>query len=138
TVKHAFSTGLRKVVRKHKKCFLVRYADDWIILCEDKVQARTLLTKINKYYKHILKLELSKEKTFITDMREKPAQFLGFDIRAEKMRLKNRIAGKAIPNKKKLNSKMREILRDTYNVRKTTSSHDVAAQIELINTKIIG
>lgn len=138
TVKHAFSTGLRKVVRKHKKCFLVRYADDWIILCEDKAQARTLLTKIDKYYKHILKLELSKEKTFITDMREKPAQFLGFDIRAEKMRLKNRIAGKAIPNKKKLNSKMREILRDTYNVRKTTNSHDVAAQIELINAKIIG
>ncbi|MED1684427.1 group II intron reverse transcriptase/maturase [Bacillus paranthracis] len=138
TVKHAFRSGLTKVGRRHKKCFLIRYADDWIILCEDTVQARILLTKIDKYYKHILKLELSKEKTFITDLREKPARFLGFDIKAEKMRLKDRIAGKAIPNKKKLTSKMREVLRDAYNIRKTTTCYDVAAKIELINTKIIG
>jgi len=31
--------GLHYVNKKHKKCHLVRYADDWIILCETKEQA---------------------------------------------------------------------------------------------------
>ncbi|MGR5980884.1 hypothetical protein ACT7DJ_34940 [Bacillus cereus] len=66
-----------------------------------------LKKKLTKYFKHRLKLELSEEKTKITDMRVNGAEFLGFVIRAEKARgsKTGNLVGKAFPNMQKLNKK---------------------------------
>lgn len=122
----------------HQPCWLIRYADDWIILCDSRENAERVLTKADKYFKHVLHLELSKEKTLITDVREIPAKFLGFEIVAEKARMKDKIVGKAIPNRKKLYQKVDEVAKEINKLKLFKNDYDRAAHIELINSKIVG
>ncbi|MCY9665750.1 group II intron reverse transcriptase/maturase [Paenibacillus alginolyticus] len=130
--------GIRKVKLRHAPCYLVRYADDWVILCETETKASTVLTKVEKFLRHVLKLELSKEKTLITNITEKPAKFLGFDIIAQKARLKDKIVGKAFPDKAKVDNKIRGIAQSIDELRRFKSEHEKAVHIELINSKIVG
>ena len=128
----------KKSVAKHHKVNLVRYADDWIILTESKEYAEKLLTKLRKYMHHQLSLELSMEKTVITDCREQPLHFLGFLIKAEPKRLDGKIVGKVYPNWKKLQPKISEIGQDINQLRRLRHAKDRVQKIELINSKIIG
>lgn len=138
-VKNPSTNGYARLRRRgHQPCYLVRYADDWVILCEQKETALRILAKVEKYFRHVLKLELSSEKTLITNIRETPAKFLGFDIIAEKARLKNKIVGKALPNKKNIESKVREISSDIKKLVRCTNDHYIVAEIEVINSKIVG
>lgn len=130
--------GIAKVKKRHEPCFLIRYADDWIILTKTKKNAERLLLKTEKYYQHVLKIELSKEKTFITDLREQRMTFLGFDIFAEKSRLKNSIVGKAVPNPIKFHAKTANVKRKIRNIRFNTNPWDIAKEIETINMELIG
>ena len=50
-----------------------RYADDWIILTSKRYEAQRMKKELVKYFKRRLKLELSDEKTKITDMRKNGA-----------------------------------------------------------------
>nr|YP_010700507.1 putative group II intron reverse transcriptase/maturase mat7 [Strombomonas costata]WCH63646.1 putative group II intron reverse transcriptase/maturase mat7 [Strombomonas costata] len=60
----------------------VRYADDWIILTNMKEDIlRNIKEKISNFLSQELYATLSNEKTLITDIREAPAHFLGFEIR---------------------------------------------------------
>ncbi|HHX1789734.1 TPA: group II intron reverse transcriptase/maturase [Enterococcus faecalis] len=122
----------------HEPCWLVRYADDWVILCETQERAERILNVADKYLKNVLKLNLSKEKTIITNIRGKRAKFLGFEIMAEKARLKDKIVGKALPNIQKLNDKVSEILEDVNKLKLLKNNYDRVARIELINSKIVG
>ncbi|MGZ6549311.1 MAG: group II intron reverse transcriptase/maturase [Tumebacillaceae bacterium] len=131
--------GHRKVQKRHEPTYLVRYADDWVIICRTKEHAQRVLSKIEKYFRHRLHLELSMEKTLITDMRESPIQFLGFHISARKARLKDKLVGKPVPMASKFRSKVREILKEVKGVKRCIGSpHDIAAYIENINAKIVG
>jgi RNA-directed DNA polymerase len=58
-----------------------RYADDWIILTNaDKETCKEITSLIGQWIKTNLKLELSEEKTIITDLNIAPAKFLGYSI----------------------------------------------------------
>jgi RNA-directed DNA polymerase len=142
--KHPDKTGLRIVNRKHKKCHLVRYADDWIILCETKEQAEKILKKVDKYFTHILKIQLSAEKTLISDITKNKISFLGFKIFAETSRLTGKTVGKAIPDMKRLNQKTQEVtklIRKLDKIKPEVESDPTrhrATLIEQINSKIVG
>nr|YP_009144894.1 hypothetical protein [Euglenaria anabaena]AKJ83341.1 hypothetical protein [Euglenaria anabaena] len=63
----------------------IRYADDWIILSNAKLEIINQIKEdIKIFLKEKLDAELSTEKTLITDIKEKPAHFLGFEIRTYK------------------------------------------------------
>lgn len=65
---------------KRKSLFYVRYADDWILLTTGNTQiANHLKNKISSVLKD--ELELSEEKTLITNITKDPARFLGFEVR---------------------------------------------------------
>ncbi|AOY74758.1 reverse transcriptase domain-containing protein [Clostridium formicaceticum] len=66
--------------------YLVRYADDWIILTQTIENADRMLKHVNKFFKHRLSLELSEDKTVITDLTKEKVKFLGFEIYKEKKR----------------------------------------------------
>ena len=74
---------LRKIPCKpqdNKKLVYVRYADDWLIgICGNKEDCEAIKKQIGEYLGNTLKLELSKEKTFITHS-SKRIRFLGYDI----------------------------------------------------------
>jgi len=71
-----------------------------------------MLKYLQKYYKHRLKLNLSKEKTIITDLRKKRAKFLGYEIEASLPRgspgkqRRTRVVGKFYPDKEKAKKKV--------------------------------
>lgn len=124
---------------KNRK-FNIRYADDWIILTSKMYEAQRLKKKLTKYFKHRLKLELSEEKTKITDMRVNGAEFLGFVIRAEKARgsKTGNLVGKAFPNMQKLNKKITNLCNEIHVLKKLTVPNTKIAQIHYINSVIMG
>lgn len=63
----------------------VRYADDWIFLTNGNTQiAERIKEKIKEFFWNNLSLKLSENKTTITDIRENPAKFLGFELKHPK------------------------------------------------------
>lgn len=62
-------------------CFIVTYADDWVILVKGtRQQAESLKQEVADFLRDVLKLELSWEKTRISQA-DKGIDFLGFNIR---------------------------------------------------------
>jgi group II intron reverse transcriptase/maturase len=67
--------------KRNVRILYVRYADDFIILTNGSHKFSNQITnKISQFLKNELKLELSKEKTKITNLKENKANFLGFSI----------------------------------------------------------
>lgn len=78
---HTRRDGELTAMRNHsnlKTCYYVRYADDWVILTDNKEDAERLKFKAKRYLHDTLKLELSEEKTLITNVCSKPIKFLGW------------------------------------------------------------
>jgi RNA-directed DNA polymerase len=91
-----------------KPAYLIRYADDWVLLTDSKENAEKWKYRISKYLTGRLNLVLSEEKTEITDVSKKPVKFLGFEVKAFKGKSgKYRVQTK--PNQKKLKAKVQEL-----------------------------
>lgn len=69
--------------------FLIRYADDWVLMTASQKEAERLLKLLRKYFKYKLKVELSDEKTVITNLEENHVDFLGYRLLMEKLRDSN-------------------------------------------------
>ena len=66
----------------YRRLFYVRYADDWICgVIGSKADAEAIKLDIREYLKDTLKLELSDEKTLITNAKD-AARFLSYDVYA--------------------------------------------------------
>lgn len=64
----------------YRRLQYVRYADDWLCgVIGSKEDAEMIKVDIKKFLSDILKLELSEEKTLITNAHDK-ARFLGYDV----------------------------------------------------------
>jgi hypothetical protein len=66
--------------------YLIRYCDDWLIMTTMLNEATRILKYLQKYYKYRLKLNLSKEKTLITNLKENRVKFLGYELLAAQPR----------------------------------------------------
>lgn len=65
-----------------KEIFIVRYADDFKIICRNHDTAKRIYIATQKWLKERLSLDISPEKSKITDMRKTSSEFLGFKIKA--------------------------------------------------------
>lgn len=95
--------------KKHsnlKEGYLVRYADDFKILCRDWKTAQRWFHAVRLYLKERLKLDISPEKSQIINLRKRESEFLGFTIRANRKRNK-RVAHTKIKESKKQKIKLR-------------------------------
>lgn len=66
-----------------KEFFFVRYADDFKIFCRDYKTARKILIATKKWLKERLNLEISEEKTKITNLRKNYSEYLGIKLKVE-------------------------------------------------------
>ncbi|WP_167630106.1 group II intron reverse transcriptase/maturase [Listeria valentina] len=84
--KHQYSRGgkLYRALKGTalKEGYLIRYADDFKLLTRSYSMAKRWYTVIKGYIENHLKLEISPEKSGITNLRKKRTEFLGFEIRA--------------------------------------------------------
>ena len=74
----------------------VRYADDFVVLCQSTQKAQEALNQAEPYLKEELGLTLSKEKTKVTSFKEGFA-FLGFELGSVRCRMRK----KAVENLKR-------------------------------------
>jgi len=133
--KHTYPYGnrLRAIKTSNlKEFFVVRYADDFKILCKDYKTARKIYIATRNWLKERLGLEISPEKSKITNVRKGKTEFLGFALFVEKKRKKfvtrSNISDKAkIAMKSKLKLQIKAIQRDT-----------TAQQVNKLNSMILG
>lgn len=64
-----------------KECHLVRYADDFKIFCRKKSDADKIYEATKQWLKERLHLEVSDEKSSVTNLKRHYSEFLGFRIR---------------------------------------------------------
>ncbi|MFT9600284.1 group II intron reverse transcriptase/maturase [Mesobacillus sp.] len=69
---------------KLKEGFIVRYADDFKILCRDWKTAQKWYHAVRLYLKDRLKLDISPEKSKVINLRKNKSDFLGYSLWAEK------------------------------------------------------
>lgn len=73
-----------KIHTKLKEGYIVRYADDFKILCRDWKTAEKWYHAVKLFLKERLKLEIAPEKSKIINLRKHESAFLGFTIRANR------------------------------------------------------
>jgi len=88
TLKRASGTldqsGKYRALRKSsnlKEMMIVRYADDFKILTNTKESADKILIAVTKWLDERLKLQVSSEKSGVTNLRKQSTDFLGFRLR---------------------------------------------------------
>lgn len=121
-----------------KTAYYVRYADDWVILTDNKEDAEKLKYKAKRYLKDTLKLELSEEKTLITNVKSKPIKFLGVEIKLEKKN--GKLVNKVSPEKQRFKLKMESLSRELFMIRKisTLDRERLIQNITRVNAIIVG
>ena len=126
-----------------KPAYLIRYADDWVIITSTKSNAEKWKRRIKHYLQTKLKLTLSEEKTIITNIRQKPIHFLGFNFKLVRGNSKTGYVTRTKPNPDRLRAKVKEIslkIRKLKKIRPTTKKDKerLVNGINLINSIIRG
>lgn len=89
--------AMRKTKLKEVK--IVRYADDFKILCRNHKDAEKIFHAVRKWLKERLDLEISPEKSKITNLRRRKSEFLGFEFglikKSNKLVVKSQMTEKA-------------------------------------------
>lgn len=122
-----------------------RFADDWVVLTSTEMEANRLKCELTKYFRHKMKLELSQEKTYVTDLRENGIHFLGFVVKAEKKRKTpdpttwtDILVGKPFPDMERLTKKVRNLSDEVRRIQLFSQPNTQAAQIQYVNSIIMG
>lgn len=122
-----------------------RFADDWVILTSTEQEAYRLKRMLTKYFRNKMKLELSQEKTFVTDLRTEGIHFLGFVVKAEKKRRTpdprtwtDNLVGKPLLDMERLKDKIQKIANEVREIGEITERSVQAAQIQRVNSMIVG
>ena len=122
-----------------------RYADDWVILTSTEKEALRLKRVLTKYFRNRMKLELSQEKTYVTDLRTNGIHFLGFVVKAERKRKTpdpatwtNHLVGKPLPDMERLGKKIKKLLEEVHSIELCQKVNVQAAQIQYVNSVIMG
>lgn len=105
--------GRYKALKKTnlKQMFIVRYADDFKIMCKDAKTAQKVFVAVKNWLKDRLDLEISPEKSKVTNLRKNYTEFLGFKLKVRlkknKWMTQSRISDKSKENiTKKLKDKV--------------------------------
>ena len=114
-----------------KEIYIVRYADDFKIFCRDYHTAKKTYTAVVKWLKEWLSLDISEEKSGITNLKKNYMEFLGLKIRAvpkgKKFAVKSHMTNKAKTRaKKKVAESTKRILNhnDQKSLDKNISLHN--------------
>ena len=117
---------------KLKECYIIRYADDFKIMCPTRDVAERMFAAVKLWLKERLNLEISPEKSKITNLRKKTSEFLGFSIKAV-VKGKKRVANSKIKSNAiaKIMAKGKELI-------KKIQKNPTFRNIGLYNSYVLG
>lgn len=117
-----------------KQIYIVRYADDFKIMCKTHNEAIKAFNATKNWLKERLNLDISKEKSKIVNLRKQYSEFLGFKIKLIKRRNKYVIRSH-ISDKSK--QRIKQMLKKTIKSIDKNGENSVK-KINQINSQIIG
>jgi len=108
-----------------------------VILTSTEKEALRLKRVLTKYFRNRMKLELSQEKTYVTDLRTNGIHFLGFVVKAERKRKTpdpatwtKHLVGKPLPDMERLGKKIKKLLEEVHRIELCQKVNVQAAQIQ--------
>ncbi|MDA8335978.1 MAG: reverse transcriptase domain-containing protein [Peptococcaceae bacterium] len=127
-----------------KPAYLVRYADDWVLITSSRANAEKWKYRIANYLSEQLRLTLSEDKTTITDIRRKPIHFLGFTFKVVKGESRTGYISRSSPDPDRLKAKIGEIRCNIKKLKRIRAGYGydqkghLIAGINRINSQIRG
>ena len=118
--------------------FLVRYADDFIIITDTRAHAEDWKKRLQIYLHSKMKLTLSPEKTLITDIRKKYIKFLGYEYKVVPGKARKGYIPRTIPERDRLRRKTDKIAHDIKKIPHYYSREQMVDAINRINSQIRG
>jgi RNA-directed DNA polymerase len=117
---------------KLKECYIIRYCDDFKIMCRTRDEAERIFIAVKMWLKERLRLEISPNKSKITNLRKKTSEFLGFSIKAV-IKGKKRVANSRIKSET-----IKEIMAKGKKLIKQIQKHPTQKNVGLYNSYILG
>lgn len=119
-----------------KEMYIVRYTDDFRILCRTKSEAERIRIAVSKWLWERLRLEVSPEKTRIVNVKKKYSEFLGFKIKVHpkgrKWTVESHVCDKALCRQKEA------LIEQAKKVAKPPQHSTESYEIHLYNAKVVG
>jgi len=131
---YASADNMRNALKRSnlKEFYFVRYADDFKILCADYKTAQKIYIATRDWLKERLGLEISPDKSKITNVRKGKTEFLGLAIFVQKKKgeyvTRSNVSNKA---KTAIKAKLKEQI-------KAIQREPTVQQANLLNSKILG
>lgn len=121
---------------KLKEMYLVRYADDFRIFCRTKTQAEKIKIAVTKWIEERLKLEISKDKTRVVNVKRQYSNFLGFKIKVHSKR-KNQVVKSRVSDKnlKQISSKLKK---QAKRIARPKPPNNEFSEVRLFNLMVVG
>jgi len=116
--KYSIQWGKMAALRKRSNlipAYLVRYADDFCVITDSREHAEFLKSCIQKFLYDDMKLNLSEEKTLITDVRKHYIKFLGYEYKVVKGKAKKGYITRTIPDRNRLKLKVDALCEELKN-----------------------
>lgn len=123
---------------KIRPAYLIRYADDWVLVTQSKTEALKWKERTTNFLKSELKLTLSDEKTTITNVKHQKVKFLGFEYKVVKGTARTGFISRTKPNREKITTKMKALLIRIKQLKKLPTMEMIIHHINLINSTIRG
>lgn len=117
---------------KLKEMWIVRYCDDFKILCRNHKEAEKTFIAVITWLKERLGLEINHEKSGITNLRRRTSEFLGIEIKVVKKR--NLYTTRSNITTKTKNKIKFELKKRIIDIRKNPNKENV----NLLNSTILG
>lgn len=121
---------------KLKEMYIVRYADDFRILCRTKTDAEKTKIAVTQWLDKRLKLEVSPEKTRIVNVKRRYSEFLGFKIKVhskgQKQVVTSHISDKQLERKKQL------LVEQIKRLARPTNGRTELDEVRLYNSMVMG
>lgn len=138
---YASQGGLIRSLKKYTKLtpgYIIRYADDFVIITDSKEHAEDWKSRIEIFLAERMKLELSKTKTLITNVRKRYIRFLGFEFKVIKGKGRYGYVTRTKPDEDRLKAKVDQIIGEIKKIPRHCSKEKAITKIVKINSMIRG
>ncbi len=119
-----------------KEMYIVRYADDFRILCRTRNDAQNTMYATMQWLSERLHLETSPEKTRIVNVKRHNSEFLGFQMKvhskAGKDVVKSHMSEKALQKQRKV------LIKQAGNIARPRANREEISEIRLYNSMVMG
>lgn len=133
--KYSNNDGKIRALKKStnlKRMYIVRYADDFKIFTNSHKSAIKIFHAVKEYLENQLYLDISTEKSSITNLRRGKSEFLGFSLKAVRKR------NKFVANTNIMDKKIKTILEKARKLIRDIRKNPTPRKINLYNSYILG